>query len=277
MAKIDDDRRIVAGREVARAAPAARRSPPRPSARNNSSAWSIAITIAGGRSVSSPAMRRASRSPRHVRRAAAAARSRPACVASRSIGAAMCRQDRRERVDQAVLAGQRRALGPDHRQGQELRIVAREPRHQPGAQERGLARARGAEDHQQSRRRAGPQAAQPIDGLDDRRVAAEEDAGVRRLQRLEAAIGRAIRIALRRPGEESWVEPRLLQPALQPQQAVLRVGDVPLLVRAGQLRRKQPLSWPPARSTTCHVPVSSGGRVGDRLRRIDQRRRTASC
>jgi hypothetical protein len=119
------------------------------------------------------------------------------------------RQDGGERVDQAGLAGQRRAPGTNHGQGNELRIVAVEPRQQTRAQERRLARAGGAEDRHQSRRRSRSKSPQPVDGVDDRRVAAKENAGVVRLLRLQAAIGGAIRLLLRRPVKPR-VEPCLL-------------------------------------------------------------------
>jgi hypothetical protein len=137
-------------------------------------------------------------------------------------------------VKQAVLAGERRPLWTDRRQRKEIPLVAREARQQPCAQERRLAGARGAEDHQQARRRGGFEAAQPVARLDDRRLAAEEDAGVDALERLQAAIGRALAIRLGRPGEEFRIEPSFLQAALQPPQALLGKDDVLFFMRAGR-------------------------------------------
>ena len=115
----------VGSSPAARSASNARRDSlsSRPSARNNSSAWSIATTKAGGRSDSSPATRRAAAawtsSASSGRKAPA-----PACAAARRSARESRRQDCGERVDEAGLAGQRRALGTDHRQGNELRVVA---------------------------------------------------------------------------------------------------------------------------------------------------------
>ena len=91
-------------------------------------------------------------------------------------------------------------------------VVARQPRQQAGAQKRRLAGAGRAEDHQQSRRRRLAQAAQPVERFEDRRVAAEENAGVLGFQRAEPAIRRTLRIAVGRPGEETRIEPGLDQP-----------------------------------------------------------------
>ena len=153
----------------------------------------------------------------------------------------MRRQDGGERVDEAGLAGQRRALGTDDRQGNELRVVALEPRQEAGAQERRLARARGAEDRHQSRRRSRPQAAKPVDGLDDRRVAAEENAGVRRLLRFQAAVGR--RDPVRPPAARQRIlasSPAFSSPRFSRRRPDSGIADVPLLIRAGHLGRKQP-------------------------------------
>jgi hypothetical protein len=57
-------------------------------------------------------------------------------------------------------------------------VVALQPRQKTGAQEGGLAGARGAEDHEQSRGSRLPEATQLVEGSDDRAVALEEDAGV---------------------------------------------------------------------------------------------------
>ena len=78
------------------------------------------------------------------------------------------------------------------------------------------------------------QAAQPIERLDDRAIAAEEDAGILGFERAQAAIGRPVRIVRRRPGEILRIEPGLLQPVLEPLQALGRKGDVRLLVRDRQ-------------------------------------------
>ena len=88
-------------------------------------------------------------------------------------------------------------------------VVASQPRQQAGAQKRRLAGAGRAEDHQQPRRRRLAQAAQPVERFEDRRVAAEEDAGVLGFERAQPAIRRTVRVAVGRPGEEARIEARL--------------------------------------------------------------------
>ncbi len=149
-------------------------------------------------------------------------------------------------------------------------VVARQPRQQPRSQERRLARARRAEDDEQPRRHPGAQAAQPIGRLDDRRVAAEEDPCILRIERLQAAVGRAVRLTLRRPGEELRIEPRLLQPPLEANEAGLRQADVLFFVRAGPRGREQ-LQVLPAREVD-HLPHAGQlwRQVGDRLGQVDE-------
>ena len=50
------------------------------------------------------------------------------------------------------------------------------------------------------------QASELVQGFDDRRLAAKEDAGIIRFKRQEAAIGRAHRVMRRRPIEEARIE-----------------------------------------------------------------------
>lgn len=61
------------------------------------------------------------------------------------------------------------------------------------------------------RGRAGPDAAQPVRRLDDRRPFTKEDVGVLGFERFWVAIGLAGRLAVGRPGEKFWVEPRFFQ------------------------------------------------------------------
>ena len=133
-----------------------------------------------------------------------------------------------QRAQQARLAGERPALWTHDRQHDEVAIVAPQARHQSGAQERRFAGARGGQDRHQPRRRRFGKAAQPVEGLDGRRLAAVEDAGVLGLQGLEPAIGRPVGLVLRRPGEEARVEARPRQSRLQPGEAGLREGDMRL-------------------------------------------------
>jgi hypothetical protein len=150
----------------------------------------------------------------------------------------MRRQDGSECVDEAGFACQRRALRANHRQGNELRIVAVEPRQKTRGQKRRLARAGRAEDRRQPWRRSRSKSPQPVDGVDNRRVAAKENGGVITLLRFQAAIGRAIRFPFRRPRETPRVEPGLLKPALQPREARPGMADMPLLIRAWPLGGK---------------------------------------
>ena len=229
---------------------------------------------AGGCSVSPPAS---------VRQAASTSsasngrmRAGPGMDRCPQVGARTRRQDRCERAEQ----GRSRRSAPRAPAGstarEELRVVAGEPGQQPGAQERGLARARGAEDHEQPRRRSRAQAAQPVDRLDDRRVAAEENAGIDGLERLQAAIGRPVRLRLGRPGEEVGSSPAFSSPRFSRRSPPWE-GDVLFLVRARQ-RCAETAACPGrrSRSTTCQVPLSSGGRSSMVLRDRSTRR-TASC
>ena len=177
--------------------------------------------------------------------------------------------------DQAGLAGDRGALGPDDRQRQEVAVVAREPRQQPGAQEGRLAGARRAEDHQEARRRGVAQAAQPVERLDDRRLAAEEDAGVLGLERAHAAIGRPVGIVLRRPREEARVEAGARQAELEPAQAGRREGDVRLRRRWQDGAEDAGRPAAVARLTSCQL--RSARPAGRRPECPRSGRRTSAC
>ena len=107
----------------------------------------------------------------------------------------------------AVVAGERRAFGTDDGEHREMPAVAAQARQEAGAEERGFARARGAEDGQKARRGSGAEAAQGVEGEDGGAIAAEEDAGVVRLERQQSPIGGAARIAVGRPQEVRGVEP----------------------------------------------------------------------
>src|ERR1700733_11658226 len=67
-----------------------------------------------------------------------------------------------ERGQQAPFAGDRRRLRTDDRQGEEVGVVARQPRQKTCTQERRFAGARGAEDDEKARWRRLAQAAQPV-------------------------------------------------------------------------------------------------------------------
>ena len=83
-----------------------------------------------------------------------------------------------QRGNQTGLTRHYGASRPNDRQRQEMPVVARQPRQQAGTHERRFAGARRAEDDQQSRRRRFAQTAQPVECFENRRVAAEENAGV---------------------------------------------------------------------------------------------------
>jgi hypothetical protein len=107
------------------------------------------------------------------------------------------------------------------RQRQEVAVVAGEARQQAGAQKGRLARTRGAEDDEKPRRWSPAQSAQPIEHLDDRRIAAEENAGVFAFERPQPTIRRPLGVARRRPGEKAGIEPGLGEPAAQPGETLL--------------------------------------------------------
>jgi hypothetical protein len=58
--------------------------------------------------------------------------------------------------------------------------------------------------------------AQHIERLDNRSVATEKDASIVGLKRPQSTIGRAIRVAFWRPGEEAGIEAGTLQSGLEP-------------------------------------------------------------
>ena len=68
-------------------------------------------------------------------------RGRPGLRGLAQFGAGMSWHDGHERIDEAILASQRRALGPHCPHGYELRIVALESRQKAGSKERRLASA----------------------------------------------------------------------------------------------------------------------------------------
>ena len=232
-------------------------SPP-PSPRNSSSAWSMAITIAGG---GVPLGERRAMAFSTSSASSAPQSAAPALTAARRSARVRFDADRLQRREQPVLAAERGVLRAHQRQRQEMALVAREPRQQTGAQERRFAGTRGAEDHQQTRRGAGLQAAQRVDRLDDGRVAAEEDAGILGFERLEAAIGRAVWLALaaarRKISDRAPPSPGHSFSRRRPSREKATCFSS---CEPGLTTLSMTMSWPTARSTTCQVPVSSGGR-----------------
>ncbi len=136
---------------------------------------------------------------------------------------------RLEASHQSRLAAQHGALRTHHRRHQEVAVVPRETRDQPGAQERRLAGAGCPKDHHETWRRRFAQPAQPVQRFDHRTVAAEKDASVLGFQRAQSAVRRAVGIVGRRPGEVLGVKAGLLQPSLEPRQAFGRKGDMRLV------------------------------------------------
>ena len=65
-----------------------------------------------------------------------------------------------------------------------------------------------------------------VETADDRRIAAEEDRRVLRLERLEAAIGRAAGLVPRRPREAARVESCAVETAAQQVEPRLAEGDL---------------------------------------------------
>ena len=84
------------------------------------------------------------------------------------------------------------------------------------------------------------QPAQPVGRLDDRRVAAEEDARVLRLQRLQAAIRGAVRLMLRAARRRtSDPSPAFSSPRFRRMRPDCENVTCCLLMRAGQRGREQ--------------------------------------
>ena len=110
-----------------------------------------------------------------------------------------------------VFAGERGAFGADDGEHGEVPAVTGKARQEAGAEERGFAGTRGAEDGGKARCGGGPEAAQRVEGEDDGTVATEEDAGVVGLKREKAAIGGAVGVAVGRPKEVRRIEPGLLE------------------------------------------------------------------
>ena len=193
-----------------------------PSATNNSSPWSIGRTRIGGLPSGSSRSRATWRWPescQHRPERVGAAVDRRPDLGPRAGEAARFERSL-EHVHQPGIAADGGALRPQHRQRQEIAVVALEPRQQAGAHERGLARSRGAEDHQQAGRGSVAQPAQAVERLDDRCITPEKDAGVLGFERLEATVGRPLWIGRRRPGEEPGIEAGALQPGLEPRETL---------------------------------------------------------
>ena len=77
---------------------------------------------------------------------------------------------------------------------------------QAGAEETRLAGTRSTQDHQHALGVAAAHPPQRIEPFGDLAVTAEEDRGVRLLERAQAAVGRAARFVRGRPGKVSGVE-----------------------------------------------------------------------
>ena len=155
------------------------------------------------------------------------------------------------------------ATGTDRPQRQPLTVVASKTRPQPGAQERRLAGARGAENHEQARRLARRKPAQRVDAAHDISATSEEDGSILGLERFEPAIGRppaewairdpaAARMSRVQCRPSSSPRLRLFRPA-----SAIWTGDW-RCVRGWIVRKRSAGS--PLRCTTCHCAVSPPGR-----------------
>ena len=105
--------------------------------------------------------------------------SMAAFISARVWGArAQCLKGGVEAADKAGIAGECRSIRPDDGQRQKMPVVATEPRQESRAQKGGFARARGPENDQKTRGRGFSEAPETVEGLDNRRLTAKEDAGV---------------------------------------------------------------------------------------------------
>ena len=95
-----------------------------------------------------------------------------------------------------------------------MTAITRQPRQQTCPHKRRLAGTRSAKDHTNPWRRRFTEAAQLVQRLHDRGIAAKKYPGVFRLERPKTAIGRAIWIILRTPGKVFRVKPGELQSVL---------------------------------------------------------------
>ena len=174
----------------------------------------------------------------------------------------MCRQHRRRARDSRPFSPVSAARsGRITGKGRKLRVVAREPRQQTrraGTRTCPRPRRRGSPAASAARRTLGRAA-----GRSPRRSArrGRRRCRRRRLQRLQAAIGRALAFAFRRPGEESSdrAPPSRARASAAAGRLWNRRRASPRASPEAGLGNSAP-SCPPARSTTCHVPFSSGGR-----------------
>ena len=99
---------------------------------------------------------------------------------------------------------------------------------------------------------------------------AKKNAGVLRFKRFQAAIGRPIFFAFRRPREKSWIEPGFFQPLAKTTQAFGGESDVLFLMRSGQSDAKD--LWLLAAGKINHLPGSGqfGREVSDFFGGIDE-------
>ena len=178
-----------------------------------------------------------------------------------------------ERVQEAGFAADRGPLRADHWQSEEIAVVACEPRQKSGSQKRRFAGTRGAQYHHEPWRGAFPYAAQLVQCLYDRGIAAEEDAGILGFERLEAAVGRPFGIPLGWPGKKAGIKPRLGEPVRsRVRPSFEKVTWTSSCVR-GMITRNMAWSWPDARSTICHEPVKSTGSFSTGMASMSRRNR----
>ena len=203
------------------------------SAPNSSSAWSTGSRIVGGGASSVISSRRA-RAAFRMLLSSAANRSTPAlsaaCTSPGLSGgpwSALCTFA--ERRGETALAGQWTALGAHDGQGQKVAVVASQPRQQSGSEKGRLARARCAEDDEQTLIAGRPHAAKRVESLKDFGIAAEEHRRVLRVERLEAAIWRARFVPFRRPRKIVRAQPGGLQSGVKTTETVGEEWNVAVL------------------------------------------------
>ena len=214
----------------------------RPSSLNSSSPWSIARRIVGGAAFSPDAarLRDVAQGGEKLRESVVGlldevldidAAARQAALAD-AVREARLADDLVERLGEPVLAGDRRALGPDDRQRQPRPVVALEARPQARAQEGRLARSRRAEDDEHARDAGAREPADLVEPAHDLRVAAEKDRRVLLLEIGESGIGPAAGLE----GEGRRVEAGALQPLLEAPVGLRVAGEIDELL-VGEIER----------------------------------------
>ena len=135
-------------------------------------------------------------------------------------GQAQLLHDAGQRLGKTKIPGDGRGLRSNHAEREKVPVVAREPWQQAGAEERGLAIARGGENDEKPGCRVVPKAAEDIQSTQDFEIASEEHRGILEIERLQAAEWGAVGFVFRWPREKVGTETCLLQTRFEPAEAL---------------------------------------------------------